>query len=243
MLSTDRYVELLSRDAVELLAAARLASSDAAVPGCPGWTTIDLVWHMAEVHGFWATILEGSLTEPPADWPPDRPETDEQTWAFAQESARRIVVSCRAADPATPVWTWCDGPGADLASWVVRRMAQETAVHRLDAEQTAHRDFRIDTDLAADGIDEFLSQFYPYTVRDGDHPAGSVHLHCTDTEGEWTIAADGTITIDHAKSDTALRGPAGDLLAVLWRRQTLDSIEVLGDADLAARFIAATNND
>ena len=105
------------------------------------------------------------------------------------------------------------------------------------------RALRIDADLAADGVDEFLSQFYPYTVRGGDHPAASVHLHCTDIEGEWTIAVDGTVTVGHAKGDTALRGPAGDLLAVIWRREPLASIEVFGDADLAARFIAATTND
>lgn len=244
MLTQGRYVEWLSTDAEGVLAAARAADPAALVPGCPGWTTIDLVWHVGEVHRFWATVLEGSLAVPPADWPPDRPDTDAETWAFAEESAHRIVDACGAVDPATPVWTWCEGEGADVAGWVVRRMTQETAVHRLDAEQTAGRDFRIDAALAADGIDEFLAWFYPYTVRAGDHPTGgSIHLHCTDTDGEWTIGPDGSVTVGHAKGAAALRGPAHDLLAVIWRRQPLEAIEVFGDADLAARFVAATNND
>lgn len=241
MLTQARYVELLAIEAAGLLAAARAADPTAPVPACPGWTTMDLVWHMGEVHRFWATILDGSLSEPPADWPPVRPETDAEVWAFAEQSAERIVAACRAADPDAMVWTWCDG--ADDAGFVIRRMAQETAVHRLDAEQTAGHEFRIEPDLAADGIDEFFGRFYPYTVRAGDHPNGSVHVHCTDTEGEWTVAADGTISTGHAKGDAALRGPAHDLLAAIWRRQPLGTIEVFGDADLAARFIAATTND
>lgn len=243
MLTQDGYVDLLAADAAGLLAAARAADPRVTVPACPAWTTMDLVWHIGEVHGFWTRILEGSLAQPPADWPPERPGTDDGVWASADEAADRIVAACAAADPETPVWTWCDGDGADLAAWVIRRMAHETAVHRLDAEQTAGRDFRIDTALAADGIDEFLVRFYPYTVRAGKHPDGSVHLHCTDTEGEWTLAADGTLSHGHAKGDAALRGAAHDLLAVIWRRQPLDTIEVFGDTDLAQRFVDVTRND
>lgn len=242
-LSQANYVESMAADAEGLLAAARDAGPAAPVPGCPEWTATDLVWHIGEVHRFWATILEGSLAERPADWPPERPGTEAEIWAFAEESARRIVAACRDADPATPVWTWCEGEGADRAGWVIRRMAQETAVHRLDAEQTAGRAFRIDAALAADGIDELLMWFYPYTVRAGQHPTGgSIHVHVTDADGEWTIAPDGTVTTGHAKGDAALRGPAHDLLAVIWRRQPLDSIEVFGDTDLADRFVAATHN-
>lgn len=242
MLSQERYVESLRADAAGLLDAARAAAPDAPVPGCPEWTTMDLVWHIGEVHRFWATIAAGSLAEPPADWPPKRPATDAEIWAFADESARRVVDALAAADPDAAVWTWCEG--GDDAGWVIRRMAQETAVHRVDAEQTAGQDFRLEAALAADGIDEFLCFFYPYTVREGDAPTdGTVHLHCTDTDGEWTIAPDGTVTTEHAKGDAALRGPAHDLLMALWRRAGLDAVEIFGDRALAERFVASTTND
>jgi hypothetical protein len=46
------------------------------------------------------------------------------------------------------------------------------------------------------------------------------------------------VTREHAKGDCALRGAAHDLLLVLWRRLPLSAIEVVGDAAVAARFVA-----
>ena len=121
-------------------------------------------------------------------------------------------------------------------------MAHETAAHLGDAQQTAGTAPSIDAALASDGIDEFLQWFAP-NVPDGTAPlGGSVHLHCTDVAGEWFVVdgAEGglTVTREHAKGDCALRGAAGDLLFVLWRRLPLDRADVVGDGDLAARFVA-----
>jgi predicted lipid carrier protein YhbT len=75
-------------------------------------------------------------------------------------------------------------------------------------------------------------------------PAGpSIHVHCTDTEGEWLVQlpADGerVVTREHAKADVALRGPAEGLLLMLWGR--LDSaaadLEVIGDTDVVNRWV------
>ena len=44
-----------------------------------------------------------------------------------------------------------------------------------------------------------------------------------------------TVARDHAKADAALRGPAHDLLMVLWRRSPLDAVEVFGDTAAALR--------
>ena len=54
--------------------------------------------------------------------------------------------------------------------------------------------------------------------------------------------ADGAdvVTREHAKGDAAVRGPAHDLLMVLWRRQALDTVEVIGDRAVAERLIART---
>ena len=34
------------------------------VPSCPEWTVADLVWHLGEVHWFWATDIELRATDP-----------------------------------------------------------------------------------------------------------------------------------------------------------------------------------
>jgi len=69
----------------------------------------------------------------------------------------------------------------------------------------------------------------------------SVHLHCTDTDGEWLITrldADGIeFRREHAKGDVAVRGRADDLLLWLWRRAD-SGVEILGDASVAERFRA-----
>lgn len=115
-----------------------------------------------------------------------------------------------------------------------------------DAETQAGRSCTIPADVAVDGIDEFLSDLLPNPL-DGAAPIdGSVHIHTTDEDvhGEWLIVegADGlVVTREHAKGSCALRGPAGDVLLVLWRRLPLDRIDVVGDAEVAARFVARTD--
>jgi predicted lipid carrier protein YhbT len=72
---------------------------------------------------------------------------------------------------------------------------------------------------------------------------GSVHLHCTDVAGEWTVrpVADGFETArEHAKGDAAMRGTASDLLLALWRRIPVSALDVVGDGAVAERFVTAT---
>jgi predicted lipid carrier protein YhbT len=70
---------------------------------------------------------------------------------------------------------------------------------------------------------------------------GTVHLHCTDVDGEWLFTRrDGeiTVTAEHAKGDVAARGRASDLLLFLWGRVPATELEVFGDAALLERFSA-----
>ncbi len=226
------------------------------MPGCPDWTTTDLVWHIGEVHDFWGYVVRERSTAPDRYEDPVRPgaaatpaEAFEAVHTFASERAAELHRVLSEADPATAVWTWA--PQKDVA-FVVRRMAHETAVHRVDAEHAARRDRRLDPELAADGVDEFLAFFLPHSKADAEPLGGSVHLHCTDAavpegQGEWTVRAgeDGAyvVTRDHTKADAALRGEAHDLLMALWRRGSLDAVTVFGDRALAEAFIARASNE
>ena len=236
------HLDALRRDTAGLLAAARDAPSSAPVPTCPGWTTIDLTYHIGEVHHFWATIVADRVADPDTVVAPPRPKDDADVLAFAEASGRRLQDVLAATDPATPVWTW--STQQDVA-FVARRMAQETAVHRYDAERTAGREHRIDPALASDGVDEFLFHFLSHVSPEAAPLDGSVHLHCTDVDGEWLVTTDAdgadVVTREHAKGDAAIRGPAHDLLLVLWRRQPLDTVDVIGDSAVAERLVARTN--
>ncbi len=252
----DTFLDVLHHESTALLAAARGADPAGPVPGCPDWTTTDLVWHLGEVHDFWGYIVRERATAPDAYDDPPRPNDGASTPAafeavhtFASERAAELHRVLSGADLSTPVWSWT--PQKDIA-FVLRRMAHETAAHRVDAEHAAGRDHRIDAALAADGVDEFLAFFLPRVGGDAPPLGGSVHVHCTDVgvadgDGEWTVRTgdDGAfiVTRDHTKADAALRGDAHDLLMALWRRAPLDSITVFGDRELAEAFIARASTE
>ncbi len=63
--------------------------------------------------------------------------------------------------PEEHAFTWY-GPDQSVGFWI-RRMAQETVIHRVDAELAAGSQIAaIPADLAADGIDELLVIFVQY---------------------------------------------------------------------------------
>ena len=242
-LGTDEYLGSYWRDGLGLASAAEAAGLKAPVRTCPGWSVADLVWHTGEVHWFWAAVVEGRWSEPSAYEEPDRP-ADDVLLTWYRGSVDRTLAILREVDPATPVWSWA--PRGGTAGWVIRRMAQETAVHRWDAEDAAGSGWTIDPALAADGVDEFLDDFTGAVASDAVPLDGTVHLHCTDVDGEWLIAqpdATGPLEVsrEHAKGDVAVRGPASDLLLLLWRRRGLDGLEVFGDRSVADRFLLRQN--
>lgn len=116
-------------------------------------------------------------------------------------------------------------------------------MHRWDAERTAGDPAPIPAELAADGVDEWLGLLLVGGPRGLVGNGETVHLHCTDTEGEWvvTLGADGPSTKRaHEKSDVAVRGAASDLDLFVLGRAELSAFEVFGDAELLAKFQAAT---
>lgn len=237
-LDGERYLASLERDG-RRLAAASERDMRAQVPGCPGWRVADLVWHMGSVHSFWAAIARDELQDPSGVRRPDRPAAEELLdWYLSNLSA--TVDALRAADPAASVWSWSSEKNV---AWILRRMAHETAVHRWDAESATGRPQAIDPSLAVDGIDEFLEFFI---TTEGDAPELSVHLHATDTEGEWLATIrDGRLVVDHhhRKGDVAVRGEASALLLLLWGRVPEAEVDVHGDRAVLFRFLEMAELD
>ena len=237
------YLSSLARDGAAFADACEAAGLAAAVTACPGWSVADLVWHLTEVHQFWRTIVGERRTTWEGLERPSRP-TDEDLLRVYRDGFNETLAVLNAADPVQANWTWSSD---HTAGFVVRRMAQETGVHRWDADSAAGAIRPIESKLASDGIDEFLTHMISDVVADAPPIEGSVHLHCTDVPGEWTVrptVAGGLNVIrEHAKGDAAIRGTASDLLLVLWRRQDLASVDVVGDGAVAARFVAHTALD
>jgi len=210
---------------------------DRSIPGCPKWNGADLVFHLGMVHRMFDDVLIRSVTESSDLQRSERPD-DSTLLAWYREGLSQLVTTMDKTPRSRPAWSFL---GPRTAEWVVRRMAHETAVHATDIAAATGGASEINLDLASDGIDEFLSNFFVRAREDAPELGGSVHLHCTDVDGEWMVTplADGSMNIawGHGKGDCALRGTANDVLMTLWRRQPLSSLEIFGDETLATRFI------
>jgi len=230
------YLRAVRNDGEALAAAAR-RGLDPPVPACGGWTVADLVLHTGMVHRHKLEIVRGRLVEPPSPWPPPAPEPAELL-GWYEQGLQELLTVLKDADPETRVWTF-HRPDQTVGFWP-RRMAHETAVHRVDAESAHGQAAPVPAELAADGVGEVLEVFLA-PFLEGEPVGGrgeSVHLHATDTEGEWQLRllpAGVQVERGHAKGDAAARGTASDLLLFLWGRAGADRLERFGDPTLLPR--------
>lgn len=230
------YVEAIKRESGALAAAAERAPR-AEIASCPGWNMLDLVFHVGGVHHFWNEVVERRLQSHEEASRPGLPKRDAAVDWFCAGAAR-LVDTLTAAEPNERVWTW--GQQKNVA-FVRRRMAQETAVHRWDAESAAGAPRSLEVALATDGVGEFFDTFMPAEERVFERPGESIHLHQTDGEGEWLVRFDPhgvSVEHSHAKGSVAVRGPASDLLLLLWRRVDPRDVEIFGDERLLMEFLA-----
>jgi uncharacterized protein (TIGR03083 family) len=235
-LEYSAYVDAIRREGAAFVAAARAAGVDARVPSCPDWTVADLCSHVGRLHRWATEIVEARPAGPTRRWTNlDAPEGPALVDFVAQGYGPLADALGRARADET-CWTWVD---EQTVHFWARRQANELAIHRRDVQGAAGTTEPIDGPLAVDGIQE-LFDILPF--RPGGPPTGNgetIHLHCTDGEGEWLIRLDpdGVSAVnEHAKGDVAARGSASDLLLVMWGRIPVDSVEVFGDASLLERW-------
>jgi uncharacterized protein (TIGR03083 family) len=237
---TYDWAGIVDREGAALGDAAELDLT-APVPAAPGWDATQLLRHMGMIHARTSVILRTGTLERPSRSNGLLPQPpDDGVLEWYRTTVTELVVDLRAlGDPDRPVYSFA--PGHQRAGFWPRRMAQETTVHRVDAEQAARRPVgSIDPGFAVDGIDEVFTVFVP-ALGAGRSPGDgrTVHLHATDAEGEWLIHfehGDVVAETGHAKGDAAVRGPAADLLLWLWGRRPLDGLEVHGDRDAAEQL-------
>ncbi|MDP9241831.1 MAG: maleylpyruvate isomerase family mycothiol-dependent enzyme, partial [Actinomycetota bacterium] len=122
------YVEHVRQDGQRLAAAAG-GNLSLEVPSCPGWSVRDLVSHTARVYEH--KIACTALGREPDPWPPKWP-ADRDPVEWLGDAHGRLLEMFAANGPTTPSFTWWP-PDQTVGFWA-RRMAQETAVHRIDAE-------------------------------------------------------------------------------------------------------------
>lgn len=210
----ERYVESLRADAALLADAAR-RDLTAKVPSCPGWTVRDVVDHVAVVYLHKIECMR--LGHAPDPWPPAPPAGDPVDWL--EKSLADLITELTSRGPAAPCFTWYE-PDQTVGFWY-RRMAQETAVHRVDVELAHGAPTPIAADVAADGIEEVLDVMLAGDWSDEPQPgpAHVVALHTGDRDWRVRLEPD-SVAISHAadQADASVTGSASDVLLWLWRR-------------------------
>jgi uncharacterized protein (TIGR03083 family) len=156
-LSREQYLNHLNAD-YQLLAAA-IPDAPVDVPSCPGWTTKDLAKHMAHVYLGQAFVVETARQAENKEHLAPYPRTEDYLefmgWGF-----EAITKALDINRPERPTWSWHHSDQS-VDFWF-RRMAHETVIHRIDAEQAVGKVSKIDESLALDGVDEVLD-FLPLT--------------------------------------------------------------------------------
>jgi len=200
----------------------------AAVPTCPGWTVADLTRHVGEVYLHKTlAIREGAEPEP---WPP-KEIAGEDPLALLDRTYAGLLAEFATHEPADPAGSWYS-PDQTVGFWI-RRMAQETVIHRIDAELgTGQPVAPVPADLAVDGIDELLKVFVAYGVAEwGAYftdvlAASPGRTYTVRTVGAaWRVrTGPGQFTVgDGAGDDPAdvtVSGPPTAVLRWLWNRES-----------------------
>jgi uncharacterized protein (TIGR03083 family) len=212
------------------------------VPACPDWDLAELQEHMGQIHR-WVNVI---LTTKPKKRPyrdriplPKRADRH----AFVAEHAAVLRETFLATDPDEEVWTFV---GPRPARWWLRRQVQETTLHALDAiEAVGEGDLAVSPEVAVDGVSELFEVFVPVSFDTAAFggTGETLHLHATDAPGEWLVRFEAdkvVVTDEHAKGDVAARGPARELLRLVWGRATGPELTVFGDAAILDRFRAAS---
>jgi uncharacterized protein (TIGR03083 family) len=248
MLATERLYREVPAWTDQLAALLADADPRTPVPTTPEWTLADLAGHVGFAFRWMTTIVATRATGPvrrrdtggrPA---PDDPA---ELPAWLREGAAELVDAVRSTDPSTPVWSWAGGQ--QPAEWWLQRMLYELVVHVADAALAVDRPVATEPELAAAGIDEWLT-ILPFVHRDdlpdALPPGRSLHLHALDG-GEWSLRGtpDGVAwERGHTKADVAVRGTAGALYLLLNRRLSPDApdLDVHGDRTVLDTWLAAT---
>ncbi len=244
-LTPDRYLELLAADG-ERLAAVAEDHLELPVPTCPGWDAAEVVRHTGSVYRHKIACIQLGRNPDEGEWQLSPPEgRDLVSWY--RDALASLLELLGGRDPASPAYTWYP-PEQDVAFWQ-RRMAQEAAVHRVDAESASGQVTAVEADLAVDGIDEVLDLFLRFDFDSNDvaaepdlditRHAGRSALVRTGGHAWHVVVASGepeqiVLSREAAPAQVTVSGEPSELLLWLWGRRPDAAVTVSGDAAAAA---------
>lgn len=278
LIEHDHLCDGIAAEASAFTKALSFVELDRLSPSCPDWTAGQLVVHLHQALGWAAELVEtrAAAFVPPGgagqdagngstDWtrtvaalakhsPAASGPDGEHVYDWLLDQADRLVAALRAAGPDGPVWTtFGEHRAAFWASWAV----METAVHRVDAELLAGREFVLDGRLSQDSIDYWLTSlgdpatkpFFDPRVANLAGSGQTLLFRVTDPAGQsvdsWllTRTPDGprirTGTGIDTAADVTVSGRGAQMLLLLKRRAAIGEAEVTvsGDGALLRHWV------
>ena len=230
---------------------------DARCPTCPDWNAADLLWHLTEVHAFWAGVLASDARsdadiEAVERSKPARPSAPAELLALREEATTALLQQLDRLDDAEPRWSWW--PPEQTVGFTRRMQTYEATMHRVDAELTAGVPVgEIDPEVAAGAVDHAVDVMWGWMPGAAVYtPRAVVELVATDAEGRWPVevgqwtgggfesamprgvrAADGEAT-------ATVSAPVVDLALWAWTRG--GSVQTTGEPEALAAMGALVAN-
>ncbi|WP_319455455.1 MULTISPECIES: maleylpyruvate isomerase family mycothiol-dependent enzyme [unclassified Mycobacterium] len=218
-------------------------------PTCPDWDASDLLWHLTEVHYFWAEILSRPVHSE-SELPdverakPARPTGTTDLLALRAQATTALVGQLAELDDSVPCWSWW--PPDQTVGFTRRMQTYEATVHRVDAELTAGLPVSpIAKDVAAGAIDHAVDVMWGWKPDDATYRAQCVvQFVATDTDQRWLVEVGSwTGTGGDAEAPMAVRATHGDPTATvsapveelaLWAWTRGGTADVTGQPESAA---------
>jgi uncharacterized protein (TIGR03083 family) len=237
------YASIISDESSRIVRAYEL-DRQAAIPWSDRWTVGTVARHVAGTHYVVAEIVSG---RPDADFglfaelkAPAKDAPEFVGWFRAGTASLLEQLEKVSADE--ECWSWFE-PGRRVGWWA-RRMAFESVVHRWDTDAAMGDAFPVPSDVAADGIDEYLDVFVAASRAANDAPAGpTINFACSDRSDQWwlDLSGHGQRVVCRESGDATVRihGTAEQLLSFVWGRIAVSDdadVEVSGDVTVLERW-------
>lgn len=193
------------------------------VPWSDRWTVATVARHVASIHYVVGEIIKG---RPDADFGlfndlevPSKDDPEFLEWSRTGTASLLDQLSSAPADD--ECWSWYEHGRS--VGWWARRMAHETVVYRSDVDLAQGQTFSVDSEIAADGVDENLDVFVGAARATNDSPSGpTIGFECTDRDDRWwldlSVRGDRTVSREARPASLRIRGTAEQLLLFVWGR-------------------------
>jgi uncharacterized protein (TIGR03083 family) len=224
------------------------------VPTCPGWTMLQLFRHLGRGDRWAAQIIRdraGADLDPRLVRNGKPPDDIDGAITWLHDSATDLLDAVTDIGPDTEVATFL---GPRPARFWLRRRLHEATVHRADADIAVGRAPTLGSELAIDGIDEWIDRLL-VEQRTAERPALpegrtlALHASATTDPRDWMLRGNqhGLELIpleSHAAQapDTVVVAPADQLFLTMVRRLPPEaiSLHIGGDPRIWRRWLDYT---